>query len=257
MMKPLSIMAILLTMAAPAFAQDAAPPEAGATEQVRVSSIRDPELRPYRHMARGLDVWEEKRALAPGATLRFELLTQDGRLAAPEGLQLRIAGDDAAGNQVDIALPLAADGTFALPRSQAAHDANADLVLNRKKGQYRWRPHVRTPGVPENARRLGDLRLECEVSAAVRKEEVPLLLRAGAAATGSLCRLPMVGYIHRSPKRLASATVVAGERKAGLALVDNGAGYQAPLRDKSWDDEALIVYTFADDPAAGSVAEHP
>lgn len=256
-MKPLSIMAILLTMAAPAFAQEAAVPEAGATEQVRVSSIRDPELRPYRHMARGLDAWEQKRALAPGASLRFELLSQDGRLAAPEGLQLRIAGEDGAGNPVDIALPLAADGTFVLPRSQAAHDANADLVLNRKKGQYRWRPHVRTPGVPENARRLGDLRLECEVSAAVRKEEVPLLLRAGAAATGSLCRLPMVGYIHRSPKRLASATVVAGERKAGLALVDNGAGYQAPLRDKSWDDEALIVYTFADDPAAGSVAEHP
>ncbi|WP_051933444.1 hypothetical protein [Massilia sp. BSC265] len=243
-MKRLSIIAALLAMAAPAFAQDGTPAEApAAAEKVEVSSIRDPELLPYRRMVRGLDAWEEKRALAPKADLRFELWTKDGKPAQTDGLQLRIAGD-----AVSIALPLDADGTFVLPRSQEAFDDKADLVSNRKKAEIRWRPRVRTPGVPENARRLGDLRLECEVSVAVRKEEIPLLYRAGAAAAGGLCRLPMTGYIYRAPKRLASATVVSGERKARLSLLGNGEGYHAPLRDKSWGDEALVVYEFAEPP---------
>ncbi len=241
-MKPLSIMAVLLTMAAPAFAQDDAPQETPAAEQVQVSSIKDPELMPYKRMVRGLDAWDEKRAqLAPKADLRFELWTKAGTMAAAEGLQLRIAG-----NEVNIALPLDLDATFVLPRSQEALDDNADLLLNRKKQEYRWRPRVRTPGVPENARRLGDLRMECEVSAAVRREEIPLLFRAGAVAAGGICNLPMVGYLYRSPRRLQSAVVVSGERRSGLALQHNGNAYQAPLRDKSWDNDALVVYTYAE-----------
>jgi hypothetical protein len=237
-MKRLSIIAALLAMAAPSFAQETEP---AAAETVQVSSIKDPALRPYRRMLRGLDVWEEKRALAPKASLRFELWTAEGKPAAPEGLQLRIAG-----NRVDMPLPIDADGSFVLPRSQEAWDDEADLISNRKKDQIRWRPRVRTPGVPENARRLGDLRLECEVSAAVRKEEIPLLYRAGALAAGGLCNLPMVGYVYRAPRKLASATVVSGERKLALALHENGEAYMAPLRDKSWDNETLVVYEFAD-----------
>lgn len=246
-MKQLSIIVALLAMAAPAFAQDNTPPEApAAAEKVEVSSIKDPELLPYRRMVRGLDAWEEKRALAPKAELRFELWTKDGKPAQPEGLQLRLAGD-----AVSIALPLDQDGSFVLPRSQEAFDDQADLVSNRKKGEIRWRPRVRTPGVPENARRLGDLRMECEVGAAIRREEIPLMLRAGAVAAGGLCKLPMTGYTYRSPRRLASVTLVSGERKVGLPLFGKGEGFQAPLRDSSWDNEALIVYTFAEPESAG------
>lgn len=241
-MKRLSLLAALLAMAVtPSFAQEAADAPAPTAEKVEVSSIKDPELLPYRRMVRGLDAWQEKRAMAPRADLRFELWTKEGKPAAPEGLQLRIAGDS-----VNIALPLDGDATFVLPRSQEAYQDEADLLSNRKKEQIRWRPRVRSPGVPENARRLGDLRLECEVSAAIRKEEIPLLYRAGAAAAGGICRVPMVGYLYRSPKRLASAVVVEGERKSGLPLRSNGDAYIAPLRDKSWSDDALVVYEFAD-----------
>ncbi len=246
-MKPLSIMAVLLTMAAPAFAQDAALPDAPA-EQVQVSSVKDPELQPYRHMVRGLDVWDDKHArLAPQASLRFELWTKDGKLADTEGLQLRLAG-----NTVDIALPFDKDSTFVLPRSQEALSDNADLLLNRKKDQFRWRPRINTPGVPANARRLGDLRLECEVRAAVRKEEIPLLYRAGAVAAGGICNLPMAAYLYRAPQRLLSAVVVSGERRSGLPLRDDGHVFVPPLRDKSWDNDALVVYTFAEAEPAGT-----
>lgn len=245
-MKPLSIMAVLLTMAAPAFAQDVAIQETPA-EQVQVSSIKDPELQPYRHMVRGLDVWDEQHArMAPQASLRFELWTRDGKMANAEGLQLRLAG-----NTVDLALPLDKDATFVLPRSQEALADNADLLLNRKKDQFRWRPRINTPGVPANARRLGDLRLECEVRAAVRKEEIPLMYRAGAVAAGGICNLPMTAYLYRAPQRLLSAVVVSGERKSGLPLRDNGHVFQAPLRDKSWDNDALVVYTFAEPEPTG------
>ena len=240
-------LATALATGLPALAQDAPPAATQPVETVAVSTIKDPALRPYRRMVRGLDVWDEKRALAPHASLRFELWTQDGKPAQPDGLQLRIAGD-----KVDMTLPLDADATFVLPRSQEAFDDDADLLLNRKKDQIRWRPRVRTPGVPENARRLGDLRLECEVSVAVRKEEIPFLYRAGAVAAGGMCNLPMVGYIYRAPRRLLSATVVAGERKAALGLHENGNGYMAPLRDKSWDNEALVVYEFAEAAAGGT-----
>jgi len=240
-MKRFSIMAALLAISVPALAQDAPATAEPAAAEVQVSSIKDPALRPYRHMVRGLDTWDEKRALAPKASLRFELWTAEGKMATPDGLQLRIAGD-----QVNIALPIDAEGTFVLPRSQEAWDEHADLLLNRKKDQFRWRARVRSPGVPENARRLGDLRLECEVSASVRKEEISLLYRAGAVAAGGLCNLPMVGYIFRAPKRLASATLVSGERKAGLTLHGKGEGYTVPLRDKSWDNETLVRLEYAD-----------
>lgn len=241
-MKRPYLLAALLALAAPSFAQEAEP--AAAAEKVEVSSIKDPELLPYRRMVRGLDAWQEKRALAPQAELRFELWTKEGKPASPEGLQLRIAGD-----KVDIPLPLDHEATFVLPRSQEAYDDDADLLSNRKKEQVRWRARVRSPGVPPNARRLGDLRLECEVGVAVRREEIPLLYRAGAVAAGGLCRVPMVGYLYRAPRRLASATVVQGERRAALPLRANGDTYIAPLRDKSWSDEALVVYEFADAPA--------
>lgn len=240
-------LAASLAAGLPASAQENPPTASQSVETVSVSTIKDPALRPYRRMVRGLDAWDEQqRALAPNATLRFELLTQDGRAAVPEGLVLRIAGD-----KVDVALPLDADATFVLPRSPEALDDNADLILNRKKDQFRWRPRVRTPGVPDNARRLGDLRMECEVSSAVRKEEIPFLYRAGAVAAGGICRLPMVGYVYRAPRRLASATVVSGTRRETLGLHENGAAYMAPLRDKSWDNDALVVYEFADAVAAG------
>ncbi len=66
-----------------------------------------------------------------------------------------------------LALPVGSDALFDVPRSQQAWDANAELVLRRKRNEVRVWPYVRTPGLADNQRRLGDLRLECQVFVAL------------------------------------------------------------------------------------------
>jgi hypothetical protein len=239
-------LAVAMTVAVPAWAQEQAQPgatggEAKAEEKVQVSGVKNPALRPYRIMTRGLDAFDKHHALAPKADLRFELWNADGTIPRADGLGLRLAGD-----KFDQLLPVDAEATFILPRSQEALDDNADLVLNRKKEEMQWRPRVRSPGVPDNARRLGDMRLECEVAWAVMKDQMSFVVRTALTAAGGMCRAPMTVLSYRAPKRLASVTLVSGERSRALKLGKDTSTYIVPLRDKEWDDESLIVYKFAD-----------
>jgi hypothetical protein len=73
-----------------------------------------------------------------------------------DGISLRIVGET-------VAMPVAVspDHTFTLPRDRRLLDENAIVVPNRKAGSLTWRTDIRTPALPPNARRLGDLRLEC------------------------------------------------------------------------------------------------
>ena len=75
-----------------------------------------------------------------------------------EGVELEVAGDSIA-----IPLKVAPDQTFTLERNRTALKENAQVIPNRKAGAMTWRADVRTPGLPPNVRRLGDLRLECAV----------------------------------------------------------------------------------------------
>ena len=75
-----------------------------------------------------------------------------------DGVALEVAGDSLA-----IPLKVGPDRTFTLERNPVALKENAQVMPNRKAGTMTWRADVRTPGLPPNTRRLGDLRLECEV----------------------------------------------------------------------------------------------
>jgi hypothetical protein len=143
------------------------------TRSVEIQGVRNPDMKSYRAVVAGLDAFEDHHALAPAVTeLRFLLSARAGT-KPPSGdpLYLRIVG-----NGDPVPVPIAADGTFTIPRVQSAIDDDADLILNRKKGVLKGRPDIRSPGLPDNVRRLGDLRLECQVMVAIAKKEVGLML---------------------------------------------------------------------------------
>jgi hypothetical protein len=234
-----AVMALVLALSGPAWAQ-VATPEPHTETKVEVSGVKDPELRPYRVMSRGLGAFDKHHGLAPGASLRFELKNQDGTTQSPDGLALRLSGDT-----VDLPLALDGDATFILPRSQEAFDDNADLVLNRKKSRMRWRPRVRSPGVPDNTRRLGDIRLECEVAWAVMKDEIGIVARTAMAVVGGMCHAPMTALYYRAPKRLEAVRLTSGERSRLLTLSEDHHSFIVPVRSKEWDNESLITYEFA------------
>ncbi|MDQ1923717.1 hypothetical protein [Massilia pseudoviolaceinigra] len=211
-------------------------------ETVQINALRDPDFKTYRAFVAGLDAFEAKQSLAPAAALRFLLRPSTPDISI-EGVTIRVAGND-----TNIGVPLAADGTFAMPRDQAALDEDAEIILNRKKGSFRWRPSIRTPDVPANARRLGDLRLECAVRWAVERKDLSFARRTLFMALGGPCTSKRVYLVQLAPRAIAGYRMVAGERSEtapATAVGGGGRTYVVPLHDESWPDDALVEFEFA------------
>lgn len=258
-MTRISALALLVTCAA-AFAQD---------DAVVVTTLRNPVAKSYQKMVEGAELFEQRRHLAPGASLRFRLLPRKPHTAM-EGVQLEVAAESLA-----IPLKVAPDRTFALEVDDVALRENAQVTPNRKAGTLTWRAEVRTPGLPPNARRLGDLRLECEVGMKAR-----LISKYPSGFFGWLDELLPEGpeYCHRAEPRylffaerpLFSVTLVHGERREVLsvdrlyasasrdpqwkahlrfcdceALVDRA--YFVPLGDESWPHDTRVELEYMED----------
>ncbi|RZA10857.1 MAG: hypothetical protein EOP93_24230, partial [Lysobacteraceae bacterium] len=148
-------LALLLSVgAAPTQAQQ---PTTLAPVTVTARGNTDPVEKSYVKMIRGMDLFEQNKAMAPGATLRYKLLPRrpDSRM---DDLRVQVLG-----KTVELTVPVAADHTFTLTRDPKALAENAVVVLERRAMTMTWRTDIRSPGVPDGMRRLGDLRLECEV----------------------------------------------------------------------------------------------
>ncbi|WP_296001303.1 hypothetical protein [Rugamonas sp.] len=243
----LSLAAIALDSAAQEAAVPAAPRTTDAADAaeaapvVEVSSVKNPQLKPYRQMLKGLDAYAAHRALAPAAPLRFTLVADDSKLSL-DNVALRIAGDN-----TSIPIPVAKDGSFVLDKIQSAADDNADIVSNKKKGLLHWHADIHTPDVPADARRLGDLRLECEISWAVTKDDMSFFIRNGIMLAGGLCHSSHIMLHYGAPRALAAVTLVSGARREALTIDKKDRRvFMPPLSDASWNDETLIEYQFAD-----------
>ncbi len=252
--------ALLFTLlaASHAAAQADAPAEARADagQSIHINSIRNPELKSYRVMAAGLDAFDEYHALAPRAReVRFKLVAGSRAPAdAMQDLALRIAG-----NETSIALPLAADGSFTLPRSAQADSEDADLITNKKKGQYRWQPVIHSDGVPAGMRRLGDLRLQCQVMIAIAKKEIPFWIRTLVGTllrTTDWCSAEQLKLGTRSDLALASATLLDGERRVALKVEKEGHSFLSPIGDSRYADDILIELAYQQE-AAGAPPAAP
>lgn len=231
-----------LALAGSVHAIDAPQAAAEETPSVSVTGIRNPEMRSYRSVWAGLDAFDEYRALAPAAPLRFRILRADGSPAgSADGLALRLASDEGS-----VPVPIGTDGLLTIERKRAAYDADATFILNQKDGVFSARPEIRTPGLPDNVRRLGDLRLECRVMVAIARERMSFVARAAlnTLMLGSdWCGKKDMNLAFPAPPGLEAARLSHGGRAVALTLHDRD--FMAPIGDRSWPDDALITLQFA------------
>jgi len=263
---PNALIACALVLAAccnaPALAQQQQP-----IQSVTVSSTRDPVDKSYRKMIKGMERFEREHALAPAATLRFRLLRRIST-AKMTGITLRIAGDT-----VTVPVPVADDNSFVLPRNEQALREDAAVLANRKTDSMTWRVSVRTPGLLDGVRRLGDLRLECKagMDAGLISNSAPVFgwLSNLLTDTDQVCSSPEGNYLFFAERPIYGVTVRFGTRVEALpftmlyAAGDQTAetlpycdcqvllerSYYAPIWDRSWPDDTLVEFDFIDDQA--------
>jgi hypothetical protein len=146
---------------------------------------------------------------------------------------------------------------------------------NRRKQTLTWRAEIRTPGVPPGTRRLGDLRLECEVGMVAglisnyRPSMIGYLLNLFPEGP-EYCAGPEPRYLFFADRPVWAVTLVSGSRRETLSVDRLYAGasrdpgwkadlkycdcevladraYFLPLGDATWPDDALIEFEYMDD----------
>lgn len=239
-MRTTLLLGLSLLLTGGAHAQDDVAPGANREGVVHVNAIKNPEMHSYRAIAAGLDTFDEQHALAPSVPhLRFSVRARGGADLAGNMPTAKLSGDE-----FSLPLPVGTDALFDVPRSREAWDADAELVLSRKRNEVRIWPHVRTPGLADNQRRLGDLRLECQVLISIVKKEVPfwgVAMINTVLLTGDWCSFFKDGDRTWSvdvDAPLASAVLRDGERTLPLRV--KGRHFEVPLYDASWTNDALI-----------------
>ncbi|MBE0614215.1 MAG: hypothetical protein IH604_11155 [Burkholderiales bacterium] len=265
-----AIRVAMLLVCAAAFADEPARAPAAAPdprEYILVNRTRDPVNKSYRRMLNGMALFEKMHGMAPDGSLRFKLLPRQ-RDTKMDGIVLEIIGDT-----VTVPVTLAADRTFTLVYDQEALDENASVIPNRKASSMTWRAEIRTPGLPANTRRLGDLRLECRVGieSGLVSNTRPVIGLIADLIQGMLdfCDGSDAPYLFFSERPLFSVTMTAGARREILSVDDLYAGisygriskadlaycdcqvlldrtYFLPLGDKSWPDDTLIKFEYMD-----------
>lgn len=225
-------------LAMPGIAQ-AAEPTITAPQVVHIPGERlgAPMAWKYNLLRAAEDEFKKHEArLAPGATLAFKLPNVD-----------ETQGD----NEVDIVtsagrirMPMVSTNIFALPRGAEAFDGNAMIEVNREfpKGSFRHpNVQVRSPGLAEGVKRMGDLRLACAVQVAMAKAH-ELKFRAllvAASLFGDLCEEMQLTNIGASAGPYDTVAVEDGDRRITRPRAQAA---ELKLGDRRWSDNARISY---------------
>ncbi|MDL2355667.1 MAG: hypothetical protein QFF03_10450 [Pseudomonadota bacterium] len=250
----------------------ARPASAEAPMQVvHVDGLTDADAQSYRRMIKGMDAFEKFHALAPDARLRYRLYPRRPGVKAA-GTTLAIQSDTVA-----IPVALASDLSFTLPRDARALADYAQVVSNRKTRSFAWGPDVRTPGLAPNTRRLGDLRLECEIdrAAALLVGYKPPLYYAIDAAV-DVCTTYPGHWLYYGERAVFNVTMVHGQRRQVIfarlmygnqipkllqVFYDfhpllNDRTYTLNVADTSWPDDTVVELEYMDDDGAAGVPAH-
>lgn len=236
-----------------------------ASQSVTVHTLAKPVDKSYRKMMRGMELFEKLHALAPQASLRFKLLPRQIGLTM-DTVTVKVIGDTKS-----YQVPIAADQTFTLNREQWASAEDASVITNHRVDSMTWRADIRTPGLPPNTRRLGDLRLECQVGREADLLSTPPLLLSAAVAIAramiDFCDGIETRYLLFADRPIFSVQMISGTRTKTIDFDDLYAGvsylgasktrlgycdcqaildrtYFLPLGDHSWPDDTLIEFDY-------------
>ena len=247
---------------------------AAGDDALVISALRNPVDKSYRKMVRGMELFEEMRALAPAAALRYRLLPRK-RDTDMRDIALHVVG-----RSFDAPLVVAADGTFTLARDEKALRENAVVRSERRAQSMTWRAEVRTPGLAPDTRRLGDLRLECLVGmeAELVSRYPSLLGRLFDLLEDprSFCGRDEVPYLFFAERPLFGVTLVSGTRRetlpvrklwlglaAGRPLKEDlrhcdcqvllERAYVLPLGERSWPDDTSVELEYMDAPGESAL----
>lgn len=196
----------------------------------------------YQLLQTAQDFFEKRVATqAPGATLTFSLPKVD---AAQGNNQVEIVYADK-----HIVLPMLSNTTFALIRDADAAESDAMVVVNRNfpRGEMNHpNVQVRSPGLPDGVKRMGDLRLACAAQIKMAKSEgfkFRTILATASLFGLNACDKLEVTRIDPPTSPYDTVTIEDGDHR----LVQSAAQPNLlKLGDKSWSDNARISYTVSD-----------
>lgn len=175
-----------------------------------------------------------RSARAPGATLFFE--TDPG--ARRDGVTLSALRLRSNGRITPI--PADAGGRFALPASLPDDWLIAGPCHD---GALAISPLVMSPGTSETDRRLGDMRLQCDVGWAIARQEMSAAAGTFMRLAGA-CKTSLVAIYAGSARAIAGADVVAGPVVRPVRIRADGYGYSVPFGDKRLPDDARVRFRF-------------
>jgi hypothetical protein len=207
------------------------------TSRVEISSFKDPELRSYAQMLKGMRAYNEKHALAPDSELYFILIPKTNSVSV-QGLTMRLASDENS-----IRIPVDSSGQFKLPLIETTNDDEYDLILNKPKGQFLIRPYVKSANLPEDTKRLGDFRLECQVRWAIEKQDVSFVFKSYVKllAFGDPCTARTIDVGFYAPDGIEAIALDTPKTKFSYK-VKPYERFSLPLWDKEISDAELVKY---------------
>jgi len=147
-------------------------------------------------------------------------------------------------------IPLNAENIFTLPVEPELVPDKAELTLNRTAGSVRWLPYVKSSTTTDTVRRLGDLRLACEVHWAIDRETLPFAARTTIGALGGPCNfVSQKGtYSFSENRRIIRATISLNGRTESVPV--SGYSFTPPLREQHWSNDSMIELQFSEHPSA-------
>ncbi|MBB3219818.1 hypothetical protein [Pseudoduganella umbonata] len=230
--------------------------------RVEVKGIRSPARWPYRAFLEGLDTFDDKRSLAPNGVLTFVL-----QPAAPLPEHATVAIDSEAGREI-----LPRSGMyFAVPRIDRLDRRDAELTVTVRDTQFAQdrsgeKPtmlariveigklpvaDVRSPGLPDNVFRLGDLRLACQVTVAVFKDQSPWWFNSlvtGFIRKSNWCEgADSSSFSPRAAQGFIALTMRDGAREERFTYDEPRYALPLPAQQRNWSDETLVTIEPAPD----------